>query len=146
LDYCCTKIDGNFEEFSGFHEWHPLANEMKNLRALLRDERGNVESAMVLVPLLILFLVGTQIASAAYLRNSVRMLAQDDATTRAISGDFKIEDEFTHIDSSGDGQSLDLLITHRAHSIVDLVPNFLGAASGNRKVDLYGFAVVENQR
>lgn len=119
---------------------------MKRLRAFCGDERGNVESAMVLVPLLILFLVGTQLASSAYLRNSERMSAQDEATTRAISGDFRSEDEFIHIDSSGDGQNLDLLITRHTLSIADLVPNFLGGASSNREVDLFGLAVVENQR
>ena len=119
---------------------------MKKFFALLGDERGNMESAMVLIPLLILFLAGTQIASASYLRNSERMTAQDEATNRAISGDFESEDEFIHIDSSGDGQYLDLLITRRSRSIADLVPNFLGGTTSNRRVDLYGFAVVENQR
>jgi hypothetical protein len=146
LDDRCAQIDGNLEEFPRCHEWHPIAIVMKKIGAFFGDERGNVESAMVLVPFLILFLAGTQLASSAYLRNSERMSAQDEATTRAISGDFKSEDEFIHIDSSGDGQSLDLLITRRTRSIADLVPNFLGGAASNREVDLYGFAVVENQR
>ena len=119
---------------------------MKKIIALMRDERGNVESAMVLIPLLILFLAGTQIASATYLRNSERMNAQDQATTRAISGDFENKDEFIHIESSGDGQNLDLLVVHRSRSIADLLPYFLGGTTRNRNVDLYGFAVVENQR
>jgi hypothetical protein len=119
---------------------------MAQLVKLLRSDRGNVESAMVLIPLLLLFLVGTQIATAAHLRNSERIVAQDEATSRAISGEFAPGDEFIHIDGSGDGQNLDLLVTHRSRSIMDLVPTFLGAASANRKVDLYGLAIVENQR
>lgn len=118
---------------------------MKHLN-LLRSDRGNVESAMVLIPLLLLFLAGTQIATAAHFRNSERITAQDEASTRAISGEFAEGDEFVHIDSSGDGQNLDLLITHRARSIPDLVPGFLGGASGGRAVGLYGLALVENQR
>ena len=119
---------------------------MRKIIARILDERGNVESAMVLIPLLLLFLAGAQIASATYLRNSESMLAQDAATTRAISGDFEGEDAFIHVDNSGDGQNLDLLITRRTRSLADLVPSFLGGISGNRIVDLYGFAVVENLR
>lgn len=119
---------------------------MNKFLTILRDERGNVESAMVLIPLIMLFLAGTQIASATYFRNTERMSAQDEATTRAISGDFDANDEFIHIDRSGDGQNLDLLVTHRSRSISDLLPNFLGGFTSSRSVDLYGFAVVENQR
>lgn len=119
---------------------------MKKLLELLRSERGNVESAMVLIPLMLLFLVGTQIAAASHLRNVERIAAQDGATTRAISGEFAAEDEFIHIDSSGDGQNLDLLITHRSRTISDLLPGFFSGVSGDRTVELNGFAVVENQR
>lgn len=119
---------------------------MKVLLKAIRSDRGNVESAMVLVPLLLLFLVGTQIAAATHLRNSQRITAQDEATKRAISGEFEAGDEFIHIDSSGDGQNLDLLITHRSRSITDLIPGFLSGVSSARTFDLYGFAVVENQR
>jgi hypothetical protein len=135
MDDCCAKIDCDFEEFSRCYEWDSLATAMKRILELLRSDRGNVESAMVLIPLLLLFLVGTQIAAATHLRNSERITAQDEATKRAISGEFEPGDEFIHIDSSGDGQNLDLLITHRSRAITDLLP-----------VDLYGFAVVENQR
>lgn len=119
---------------------------MRKILAFLGDERGNVESALVLIPLAILFLVGMQIASATFLRNSERMIAQDQATSRAISGNFEAYDDFIHIDSSGEGQNLDLLVTRHSRSIADLLPNFLGGSTRGRNVDLYGFAVVENQR
>jgi hypothetical protein len=119
---------------------------MKVLLKALRCDRGNVESAMVLIPLLLLFLVGTEIAAASHLRNSERITAQDEATKRAISGEFEAGDEFIHIDSSGDGQNLDLLVTHHSRSLANLVPGFLSGVSGGRTVDLYGLALVENQR
>ena len=146
LDYSCAEIDRNFKEFSRCHERDSLNLAMKVLLKAIRSDRGNVESAMVLIPLLLLFLVGTQIAAATHLRNSERITAQDEATKRAISGEFEAGDEFIHIDSSGDGQNLDLLITHRSRSITDLIPGFLSGVSSARTVDLYGFAVVENQR
>ena len=119
---------------------------MERLPSWLKGERGNVESALVLIPLLVLFLVGFQLATAVHLRNMERIGAQDSATTRAISGEFAPGDEFIHIDSSGDGQNLDLLVTHASTSIKDLIPSFLSGNSGNRKVELYGLALVENQR
>jgi hypothetical protein len=119
---------------------------MKELLKALRSDRGNVESAMVLIPLLLLFLVGTQIATAVHLRNSERISVQDEASKRAISGQFELGDEFIHIDSSGDGQNLDLLVTHRSRSVTDLLPGFLNGVSSSKTVDLYGLALVENQR
>ena len=113
---------------------------------LLKSDRGNVESAMVLVPLLLLFLAGMQIATAAHLRNSERISAQDEAITRGISGNFESDDEFIHIDSSGDGQNLDLLVIHHSHNLTNLIPDFLAGVSGSRAIDVYGLAIVENQR
>lgn len=119
---------------------------MRRVLRRLRCDRGNIESAMVLIPLLLLFLAGFQIATAAHFRNSERISAQDDATTRAIAGDFEAGDEFIHIESSGDGQNLDLLVTHRSRSIPDLLPGFLSGTSSGHFVNLYGLAIVENQR
>ncbi len=119
---------------------------VRKIRILLKCNRGSVEAAMVLVPLMVLFLVGMQIAIATHARNVQAMSAQGDASKRAISGSFQSGDEFIHIDSSGDGQNLDLLIVRRNQSLVDLLPTFLAGASGNREIDISGFAVVENQR
>ena len=119
---------------------------MKRLLHLLRCERGSVESALVLVPLMVLFLIGMQIATATHTRNVEKIDAQNSATTRAISGDFEIGDEFIHIDSSGDGQNLDLLVTHKQSSLSDLLPGFLGGGSSGREVTVDGMAIVENQR
>lgn len=112
----------------------------------LADERGNVESSLVLVPLLILFLVGMQLATAVHGRNTTLMSAQADATRRAISGEFMSGDQFVHIDTSGDGQNLDLLVTSRRMSLVDLLPGFLSGQSANREINLHGLAIIENQR
>ena len=119
---------------------------MKRLLHLLRCDRGSVESALVLVPLMLLFLAGMQIATAAHTRNVEKIDAQNSASTRAISGEFESGDEFIHIDSSGDGQNLDLLITRRRSSLTDLLPGFLGGGSSGREVTVDGMAIVENQR
>ena len=119
---------------------------MRKVSRFFADERGSVESSLVLVPLLILFLVGLQLATAVHARNNAVMDAQADAMTRAISGEFVRGDQFIHIDTSGDGQNLDLLITSRRLSLVDLLPGFLSGQSSNREIDLHGLAIIENQR
>jgi hypothetical protein len=112
----------------------------------LRENRGNVESALVLLPLLVLFLIGMQISLAIHARNVGRIEAQNSASVRAISGEFESNDSFIHIESSGDGQNLDLLITRREATLLNLLPGFLTGSSTTREVDIGGVAVVENSR
>lgn len=122
---------------------------MKGARLALqfaRDNRGNAESTLVLIPLLILFLIGMQLSLATHSRNVERMKVQDEASVRAISGNFQEGDNFIHIESSGDGQNLDLLITNRKEGIRDLLPGFLGGVSSGREVSIDGIAIVENSR
>lgn len=119
---------------------------MRRISKFLADERGNVESSMVLIPLLILFLVGLQLALAVHTRNTNAVHAQADATSRAISGEFDPTDQFLHIDTSGDGQNLDLLVTSRRMSLVDLLPGFLSGYTSSREINLHGLAIIENQR
>ncbi len=113
---------------------------------IARDTRGNAESTLVLIPLLILFLIGMQISLATHSRNVERMQVQDEASIRAISGDFQDGDNFIHIESSGDSQNLDLLITHRTREIHDLLPGLLRGTSSGREVSVGGIAIVENSR
>lgn len=110
------------------------------------DDRGSAESALVLIPLLILFLIGMQISIAIHSRNVARVETQNSASVRAISGDFQEGDSFLHIDSSGDSQNLDLLVTHRENDIQNLIPGFLRGVSSLRGVDVSGIAIVENSR
>lgn len=119
---------------------------MKKVSRFVRDEKGSVESALVMIPLLVLFLVAFQLTTAVHVRNSAVMYAQADATARAISGEFMENDEFIHIDSSGDGQNLDLLVTGRKMKLVDLLPGFTNGYSSDRRVEVQGLAIVENRR
>lgn len=113
---------------------------------LSKEERGSVESALVLVPLLILFLIGIQISLAIHARNIGRVEAQNNASVRAISGEFQETDNFIHIESSGDNQNLDLLVTHSDRTFQNLIPGFLTGASSVKKVGVEGIAIVENSR
>lgn len=119
---------------------------VQSIIRMLRDQRGSVESALVLIPLLVLFLIGMQISLAIHARNVGRIDAQNNASVRAISGDFEEGDSFIHIESSGDSQNLDLLITRREGRVQDLIPGFLNGASAHREIGVEGLAIVENSR
>lgn len=119
---------------------------MRKLLSELRSERGNVESAMVIVPLVILFLIGMQLALSAHSRNMQRIFAQDGASVRSITGSFEPTDRFVHIESSGDGQNLDLLIAHQSAPLIAILPTLSEVMSGSPTVDVSGISIVENQR
>jgi hypothetical protein len=117
---------------------------LQKFTVALRSERGSIEAAMVLIPLLLLFLIGAQLALTAHSRNLASNSAQNDASVRGISGVFAAGDRFLHLESSGDGQNLDLLVTQRKKSLISLIPTF--SLLEGRFVAVHGIAIVENRR
>jgi len=111
---------------------------------LIKSDRGSAEAALVLIPLVLLFLVGAQSALAVHLRNVESGNAQNEASTRGISGVFRDDDRFIHLESSGDGQNLDLLVTERQRRLISLIPTF--SFLDRRFVKVHGIAVIENRR
>ena len=107
----------------------------------LRREDGNVESALVLIPMLFLFLIGAQIIAATNLRNADLAMAQGDAANRAISQQFHAEDEVIEI--GGGIEKIRLLVTHRSHSILQLVPGLIEIFGGAPKTQVVGISVIE---
>ena len=113
------------------------------VRKLRRDD-GNMESALVLIPLLILFLIAIEIVVATNLRNSDFALAQADASQRAISGEVRSTDQVIELDSPDPFAHMKLIITHRRHSLPQLVPGFLALLNARAVVDVSGAAIIEN--
>ncbi len=120
--------------------------ESTRVRTFINDERGSVESALVLIPLLITFLIGFQMAYVAHARNVARNEIQNQASVRAISGKLLGDNQVIHIDSSGDGQNLDLLVTKKSGSLLNFLPNLMGISANQRVVGVNGIAIVENSR
>ena len=110
-----------------------------SLKKIIFSEEGNIESSLVLVPLLTVFLVVTQISVAIHARNIAKIHTQDEASKRAISGEFSESDRFISIYSPDQNQNLDLVISHKRSPI----PRILDS---NRELEAVGIAVVENQR
>jgi hypothetical protein len=109
--------------------------------AHLRRDDGNVESALVLIPTLFLFLIGAQIIAATNLRNADLAMAQGDAANRAISQQFHADDEVMEI--GGGIEKIRVLITHRSHSVLQLVPGLIEIFGGAPKTQVVGISVIE---
>ena len=111
------------------------------LRAHVAREDGNVEGALVIIPLMILFLIGAQVIAATNIRNADLALAQGDAATRAISQEFHPSDEVIEI--GGRIEKIRVLVTHRSHTVPQLVPGLIELMGGAPATDVVGVAVVE---
>ena len=107
----------------------------------LSKEDGNVESALVLIPLLILFLIGVQLIVATNLRNSDMAIAQGEAAARAISHQFVAGDQIVEL--GGRIEKIRILITRRSHTLPQLVPGLAALMGGDPITDVVGIAVLE---
>jgi hypothetical protein len=120
--------------------------KVSTIKSLIFSEKGNTESALVLIPLLTIFLVASQITIAIHGRNMTKISAQDGASTRAISGDFDETDTFLHIESPDPHQNLDLLISHKKGLLPHIVPGLEKIMGSEKEIDVTGVGIVENQR
>lgn len=114
---------------------------MTRLRTHASREEGSVESALVIIPVLVLFLIGAQVIAATNLRNADLAMAQGDAASRAISQEFNPDDEIIEI--GGRIQKIRVLVTHRSHSVPQLLPGLIELMGGTPITDVVGIAVVE---
>jgi len=112
----------------------------KSLSNLKKDD-GNVESALVLIPMLILFLIGMQLIVATNIRNVEMALAQGDASARAISHQYELGDEVYEV--GGRIEKIQVLITHRTHLLPQIVPGLVALMGGRPVSNVVGIAVIE---
>ena len=149
LDYCGSTLNGDTKRLVRFYERYSL-NVMINKTAkqakvrifqLLQKEDGNVESVLVLIPMLILFLIGVQLIVATHIRNTEMALAQGEASARAISHQYQLGDEVLEV--GGRIQKIQVLVTHRTHILPQIVPGLVALMGGNPVSDVVGIAVIE---
>lgn len=112
-------------------------------KALLRLEDGNVESSLVLIPLLILFLICMELVVATNLRNGDFAIAQGDASRRAISGEIYSTDEVIELNSPDPFADIRVLISHRRTGLPQLVPGLIALMGGAPTTDVKGAAIME---
>ncbi len=112
----------------------------------LREERGNVESSLVLIPLLFLFLVSTQLILAIGTRDAESLAVANEASTRAISGRFLQSDEEARLESRDRISNIALLIARRTRAIPELIPGLSQLLGKRLETDVKGIAIIENTR
>lgn len=135
-----VKADSNAQTNSKFQAKRDVYTGQGFLKLVAREE-GNVESALVLIPMLVLFLIGVQIIVATNIRNADLALAQGDAAARAISHQYQSSDELLEV--GGRIEKIQLLVTHRSHTLPQLVPGLVELMGGAPATDVVGIAVVE---
>ena len=149
LDHCGSTIDGDTKRLVRFYERYSLnvmidktAKQAKvRIFQFLQKEDGNVESALVLIPMLILFLIGMQLIVATNIRNTEMALAQGEASARAISHEYQLGDEVLEV--GGRIQKIQVLVTHRTHILPQIVPGLVALMGGNPVSNVVGIAVIE---
>ena len=114
-----------------------------DVKALIRLEDGNVESSLVLIPLLILFLICMELIIATNLRNGDFAIAQGDASRRAISGQIQSTDEVIELNSPDPYAHIRVLISHRRTGLPQLVPGLIALMGGAPTIDVKGAAIME---
>lgn len=117
---------------------------MGSVKQIVRDQRGVVESALVLIPLILLFLVTLELIAAVNFRNVDASFAQSDASVRAITGSLYPRDEIVTLATRDSKRDLRIMISHRSRSL----PGFGGgyswfSGSGSFSTDAVGIAFLE---
>lgn len=117
---------------------------MEFVKRIVRDQKGAVESTLVIIPLLALFLITMELIVAVNYRNLDAAFAQSDASMRAITHAISAQDEVVQLTHRGASNDLRLLITHQSR----ILPRFMSRfpmISGDREysTEVVGVAVME---
>jgi hypothetical protein len=119
---------------------------MEYVKKFWRDQEGVVESALVIIPLMALFLIAIELIVVVNFRNMDLTYAQSAAATEAISSVVPSSDEVISFSSPHSFDELRLVVTHRARLLPRLIPAlpFLNGV-GTPSTDVSGIAVMERR-
>jgi hypothetical protein len=118
------------------------ARERMSFTARVRSEDGSVESALVVVPLMALFLISFQLVLTVTNRNILASYAQSSATHSSITGQFANGDRVIDLDSPDAFKELKAVVSTRNRQLPNLVP-FLDQR--DRQLRVNGFSILEGQ-
>lgn len=115
------------------------------VKNFLRNQDGVVESSLVMIPLLVLFLLTVEMIVTVNYRNLDQTFAQSDASSEAISQVISGSDDVISFSSPHSYDDLRLVVTHRTRLIPRLIAGipFL-AGIGDAFTDVKGVAVMEH--
>lgn len=115
---------------------------MKKLFKYIHSEAGNIESALVMIPLLSLFLVTLQLIATVNYRNVDMTATQNQASTQAIWQEINPDDQEINLASGSPFEKLRLLIVKTEREIPQIFPG-VSALLGGKKIRTTGTAVIE---
>ncbi len=111
------------------------------------NEEGVIESALAIIPLLVLFLISLQLIAAVNFLNIDKALVQSSASQGALATNGQNEGEIVTFQTSNQSNQLRLFITHKRRRLPEFLSSFSHFASlHQRSTDVTGVAVVENSK
>ena len=115
---------------------------MKKLFKYLNSEEGNVESALVIVPLIALFLATLQLIATVNFRNVDMTVAQNQASKQSVWQEIKPGDQEIKLDSGSSFEKLRLLVVKTEREIPQIFPG-IASLMGGKKIRTSGTAIIE---
>lgn len=115
----------------------------KVVSRFIEGERGNVESSLVVIPLIFLFLATMQIIVAINMKSIDHALVQSEATEQAISGVVDVDATIHRIDLYND---IRLLVIRRVGEIPQLIPGLALLLGRKPEISMNGAAIIEETR
>ena len=116
-----------------------LRNKVFNV---IKDESGSVESALVMIPLIILFLITLQLIVTVNFRNVDQVMIQNQARVQATRQQIFNEDRLLNLKSYDIFDQLRLLIVSKRHEVPQIFP-WVSKLLGGKQLNLSGVAVFE---
>jgi hypothetical protein len=131
--------------FLGKRKQHQLKmrrkRDLSDFAKTLRNERGSVESALVVIPLMTLFLISFQLVLSVNNRNIESAYAQSAATHSSITGQFEVGDRVIDLNSADAFNKLRAVVTTRNRALPNLIPQL---SDQERTISVHGFSILED--
>lgn len=108
----------------------------------VKSEVGSIESGLVLIPLLALFLTTLQLIATVNLRNVDQAMGQNQASRQAVHQIIRPGDEIIELNSGDFFSRLRLLIVRTKRDLPSIFPG-LNALIGGKTLQTTGIAVFE---
>ena len=119
-----------------------MRSDLSNFAKTFLSDRGSVESALVVIPLVTLFLISFQLVLAISSRNIEASYAQSAATHNSITGRFDQGDVVIDLNSPDAFNKLRAVVTTHNRALPNLVPHL---RNQDHTVKVHGFSILENQ-
>ena len=114
----------------------------KGVLSVFKDESGSVESALVMIPLITLFLITLQLIVTVNFRNIDLTTVQNRASVQATQQQVLNEDRLVKISSYDIFDQLRLLIVSKRREVPQIFP-WISKILGGKQLNLSGVAVFE---